>query len=293
MRPIHLIIDGLACFRDRQEIDFTALDLFAISGATGAGKSTILDAIVLALYGNVPRVDTGDRAQMIAASRDRASVVLEFTAGPERYRITRTLKRKGANSVSLEQIEASSRVVSLGDQVRVVDVKIEEILGLDVDAFKQAVVLPQGEFAAFLQAVPGERRKMLRSLLRLEVYERMRAQANQTAGEKKIAIANAQDLLEREYAGVSAEALASLETRAAESRGQLDALRQQRAEAEAALAAHSRHSMRSLVTSTGLRPTRSGPRSPRRRDEGARASRIIRAHRAVGVLPAIDEAERA
>ena len=56
MRPIQLSVEGLTCFKEKQEIDFSGLDLFAISGPTGAGKSTLLDAILFALYGEVPRV---------------------------------------------------------------------------------------------------------------------------------------------------------------------------------------------------------------------------------------------
>ena len=77
MRPVFLTIEGLACYKERQEIDFSELELFAISGPTGAGKSTVLDAIIFALYGAVPRVKTGDLKEMISATRDRMSVRLD------------------------------------------------------------------------------------------------------------------------------------------------------------------------------------------------------------------------
>ena len=89
MRPVHLTVEGLACFREKQEIDFRALELFAISGPTGAGKSTLLDAIIFALYGEIPRVNTYNRTEMISAARDRISVVLDFEVGESRYRIAR------------------------------------------------------------------------------------------------------------------------------------------------------------------------------------------------------------
>ncbi len=56
MRPVRLEIQGFTCYREKQEIDFSRLGLFAISGPTGAGKSSILDAIAFALYGNIPRM---------------------------------------------------------------------------------------------------------------------------------------------------------------------------------------------------------------------------------------------
>jgi exonuclease SbcC len=92
LRPVHLTIEGLACFKDKQEIDFSTLELFAISGPTGAGKSTLLDAIIFALYGEIPRVNNHNRTEMISASRNRVSVMFDFEVGPSRYRIARTLR---------------------------------------------------------------------------------------------------------------------------------------------------------------------------------------------------------
>ncbi|HET9225171.1 MAG TPA: AAA family ATPase, partial [Thermoanaerobaculia bacterium] len=114
MRPVRLTIEGLACFREKQEVDFSALDLFAISGPTGAGKSTLLDAIIFALYGEIPRVNNPDRTEMISAGRDRASVVLDFDVGETRYRIARNLRRNGAQMVRLEERDGKN----LADQVR-------------------------------------------------------------------------------------------------------------------------------------------------------------------------------
>ena len=105
MRPVHLTIEGLACFRDRQEIDFSDLELFAISGPTGAGKSTLLDAIIFALYGEIPRVNTYNRTEMISAARDRVSVVLDFDVGEGRYRVVKI----GIESADLEYLDGKGR----------------------------------------------------------------------------------------------------------------------------------------------------------------------------------------
>ncbi|HZF09034.1 MAG TPA: SMC family ATPase, partial [Thermoanaerobaculia bacterium] len=184
MRPLHLTIEGLACFREKQEIDFRTLDLFAISGPTGAGKSTLLDAIIFALYGEIPRVNQPHRTEMISASRDRVSVVLDFAVGESRYRIARTLRRSGVHAVRLEAHDESGAVKNLADQVRTATDQVVQILGLAAPAFMQAVVLPQGQFARFLKAQPRDRRSMLRTLLRLDVYERMRERAQRLAGLK-------------------------------------------------------------------------------------------------------------
>ena len=143
MRPGRLTVEGLACFKDKQVIDLTPLDLFAISGPTGAGKSTLLDAMTIALYGVVPRVTIQNRSEMISASRDRVSVVLDFDVGPDRYRIARTLRQSGGHNVRLEKHDGQDFNVNLADQVRTASEKVVEILGLDATAFMQAVVLPR------------------------------------------------------------------------------------------------------------------------------------------------------
>ena len=84
---------------------------------------------------------------------------------------------------------------SLADQVRTATDRVVQILGLGAPAFMQAVVLPQGEFARFLKAQPRERRSMLRTLLRLDVYERMREQAQRQSALKKGTVDSLQKLL--------------------------------------------------------------------------------------------------
>lgn len=213
MRPGLLTLEGLSCFKDKQEIDLRSLDLFAISGPTGAGKSTLLDAVTLALYGDVPRVSKHNRSEMISASRDRVSVVLDFQVGEDRYRIARTLRRGGGQQVRLEKHDGTDFTVNLADQVRSADEKVTEILGLDATAFMQAVVLPQGEFARFLKAQPSERRDMLRTLLRLDVYEEMRKQAERTSSSTRNTVESTRKVLAEEYADVTEDALAQLQQR--------------------------------------------------------------------------------
>lgn len=235
MRPLHLTLEGLACFKDKQELDLRSMELFAISGPTGAGKSTLLDAVTFALYGEVPRVTTQNRSEMISASRDRVSVRLDFEVGSNRYRIARMLRRSGGHQVRLEQHDGDDSTINLADQVRSASEKVVEILGLDAVAFMQAVVLPQGEFAKFLKAQPRERRQMLRSLLRLDVYERMREQAQRVASAKKVAVESARKVLVEEYAGLDEKSLKALEKRDKQLGKSLLQLRKEREVAQASL----------------------------------------------------------
>ena len=291
MRPVHLTIEGLACFREKQEIDLSPLELFAISGPTGAGKSTLLDAIIFALYGEIPRVNNPDRTEMISAGRDRVSVVLDFEVGPSRYRIARALRRNGVQMVRLEERDVSGSFRNLADQVRATTDRVVEILGLEAPAFTQAVVLPQGEFARFLKAQPRERRSMLRTLLRLDVYERMRERAQRLAAARKGTVDSIQKLLSDEYAGVDEAAVAGLETEHARVVESLEASRKKRDETQAMLARlrglHAKtRELRQVEERQALLEKQAGQVS---RDQ----ARLAAAARAMPLLPLLHEAARA
>src|SRR5438045_8248634 len=100
MRPLRLELKGFTAFRDPAAIDFTALDVFAISGPTGSGKSSLLDAMTYALYGRVERV--GDRVgQLISQGQPRMAVTLEFEVGHDRYQLTRATPARGGTRIQL------------------------------------------------------------------------------------------------------------------------------------------------------------------------------------------------
>lgn len=232
MRPRYLSIEGLACFKEKQEIDFSGLDLFAISGSTGAGKSTLLDAILFALYGEVPRVGKHDLKEMISAGRERVSVRFEFDVGDRRFRIARALRRKGSATVRLEEYDGHDFNKMLADKVGTATREVMRLLGLDVDAFTQAIILPQGEFARFLKADPRKRREMLRTLLRLDVYERMRQAAHEVSTRKKHEVEALEHRLRDDYGDVSEAALADLQRKWKEAGKRLEALREESSAAE-------------------------------------------------------------
>lgn len=209
MRPIHLSIAGLHSFREKQEIDFERLcagGVFGIFGPTGSGKSTILDAITLALYGKVERATNNTQGIMNHAV-DTLSVSFTFQLGKKaarRYRVERTFKRTGEVSMRtsacrlVERNEAGEEVV-LADKEREVTARIQELLGLTNDDFTRAVVLPQGKFAEFLSLKGVERRQMLQRLFHLEKYgdrlnQRLKARLEQVAFELDKVLAEQQGL---------------------------------------------------------------------------------------------------
>ncbi len=247
--------------------------------------------MIFALYGEIPRVNTQNRTEMISASRDRASVVLDFEVGASRYRIARTLRRNGAHAVRLEEHGEDDSVRNLADQVRSASDQVVQILGLEAAAFMQAVVLPQGEFARFLKAQPRDRRSMLRTLLRLDVYERMRDRAQRLAAAKKGTVDSLQTLLSDEYAGVDEAAVAGLATEHARVVESLAAWRNNRNEIQAALVQlRGRHAknleLRQVEEKRAVLQKQAEQVS---RDK----ARIDAAARALPLVPLLDEAARA
>lgn len=180
MKPILLKVAGLQSYREIQEIDFTVLTetgLFGIFGPTGSGKSSLLDAITLAMYGKVERAVNGTQGIMNHAE-DSLSVAFTFelvsAEGTRRFRVERRFKRNNEISVSntiskfIETVNGEEQV--LADKLADVNRCVEDVIGLKMDDFTRAVVLPQGKFAEFLSLKGSERRQMLQRLFHLEKY---------------------------------------------------------------------------------------------------------------------------
>lgn len=180
MKPITLTIAGLHSFREEQEIPFAELEklgVFGIFGPTGSGKSSILDAMTLALYGTVIRA--GRRTQGILNHAEKqVKVALTFSLGQGTalriYRVERRYTRKDQLAVSntysrLAAVNTGEEEV-LADKDREVTEQVTALLGLREEDFTRAVVLPQGKFADFLNLGGKERREMLQRLFSLEQY---------------------------------------------------------------------------------------------------------------------------
>ncbi len=191
VRPERLELEGFTAFRTRQVVDFTDVDLCAFSGATGAGKSSLIDAMIFALYGSVPRYD--DRravAPVISQGRTEARVRLDFAAAGQRYsavRVVRLLPSGGATTKEARLVwhrsDGSEEVVAgTADEVSTV---VEQVLGLSYEHFTTCVVLPQGAFARFLHHKPKDRQGLLVELLDLGLYDRMQSLARERATEAK------------------------------------------------------------------------------------------------------------
>ncbi|HUG83554.1 MAG TPA: SMC family ATPase [Euzebya sp.] len=186
MQPRELIISGLTSFSDRVVLDFSDVSLFALVGPTGAGKSSVIDAMTLALYGRVPRLHANEIAPAIATTATECTVGLTFTVRRRPYRAVRTIRRTstGASTVeaALEQLDDSDRVVTtLAGTADDVTTEVERLIGLSFEEFTRAVVLPQGEFARVLRAKASERQSLLARLLGTGIYDRVKQRAGSHA----------------------------------------------------------------------------------------------------------------
>lgn len=181
MRPVKLRMEGFSSYRHPAELDFTDLELFAITGRIGAGKSSILDGITYALYGRVPRL-VGAREKvrpLINLGSPELRVELEFTVGADRYRVMRETTRVGRSEVRLERFDDRlKRWLAEEGRKRNVDSRVRDLLGLDFDGFTRSVLLPQGRFQEFLSGGREERRGVLSDLLQLDLYKAVMRKAS-------------------------------------------------------------------------------------------------------------------
>ena len=229
MRPISLEMEGFTSFRERASIDFSSLNLFAITGPTGAGKTSIIDAMTYALYGCTPRMSEKQIKDVISQGRSSARVLFQFSSGKEQYRITRAGRWNGRSMTTELRFEqrAGDDWVFLADSVTKARPIVEQIIGLDFGEFTKSVVLPQGRFDEFLKGRADERRQILSDLLDLDIYARMMRRANQIADEHKTQVSFIEGLLKTDFAGATPENLERARTQLTEIEPQLQPIEAQ------------------------------------------------------------------
>ena len=179
MRPKRIEVEGFTAFREPTSVDFEDTDLFVLMGPTGSGKSSLIDAMIFALYGTIPRYkDARLVAPAISQGKVEARVRLDFSVRDLNYTALRVVRRTTTGATTKEaRLESGGKV--LADNAKELNEKVVELLGLSFEQFTSCVVLPQGEFARFLNDKPAERQDLLVQLLGLGLYDRIRARATE------------------------------------------------------------------------------------------------------------------
>jgi DNA repair protein SbcC/Rad50 len=177
MIPVRLEIEGLYSYKEKQTVDFeqlTAAGLFGIFGAVGSGKSSILEAILLALYGSTERLsDRGEKNSMVNLQKDNLLINFEFKCGLNNattYLARYSAKRNPKNFDEIRPAEHTFYEKTESGFVPL-DKKAEEIVGMKKDHFKQTVIIPQGKFREFIDLTPGPRAEMMKELFGLERFD--------------------------------------------------------------------------------------------------------------------------
>lgn len=174
MRPIRLVIEGVNSFIDAQELDFEAVgrsNLFCICGKTGAGKTTVFDSIMLALYGRCGR---GNLGEIVNLTRKTARVVFEFSEGGDTYCVERVIAKKsdkdGASELAAQgntkELTLSKNGEPIGSGGTAAEL-IAGIVGLDESEFKTVYLLEQGKYSDFLKLSPTDQSRAVGKIFSL------------------------------------------------------------------------------------------------------------------------------
>ena len=191
MKPIRLEICGWGPYKDKETVEFSRLGgqgLFLVTGATGAGKTTLFDAVTYALYGALSgEVRDRERNSVrsdFAAQDTPTYVELEMEHRGKKYRIRRNPeylrpRKKGGKDALAKEKENAILYLPDGqilEGVKEVNARLQELLALDYSQFKQISMIAQGEFARLLTAPPKDKTRIFRQIFDTGIYERFTAQ---------------------------------------------------------------------------------------------------------------------
>jgi len=179
MIPVSLTLKGIYSYQDKEQtIDFTKLSssgLFGIFGAVGSGKSTILEAISFALYGETERLNSRDKRGYNMMNLKSDKLLIDFTflnaSDKTKYRFIAKANRNKKRFEDVNTIERMALKLSNGEWEPIAIKSAEEISGLSYINFRRTVIIPQGQFQEFLQLGDTDRSKMMKELFHLERFD--------------------------------------------------------------------------------------------------------------------------
>lgn len=263
MRPVSVRFACFGPYMQEQFVDFEALEksgLFLICGETGAGKTTILDAICYALYGRSSGGLRGGLEVMrcaLATSEDDTLVEFVFDSNGKRYKFTRSLKfRTGKNKKSKNlndyhnclELDGEREIpIVEKEQDKYVTRKAEELIGLTYDQFRQVIILPQGQFERLLVSPSEEKETILVSLFHAERWQKIAEELQRRVAEQDKALKEERRTIDEKLRSYDCSTLEQLEEKKDSQRSILEDLLRSTREAELALQTAKQEKERALL----------------------------------------------
>lgn len=178
MIPVKLTIQGLYSYQEKQTIDFTRLteaNLFGIFGSVGSGKSSILEAITFAIYGETDRLNSRDNRNYNMMNLKSSELLIEFIfeTGKDQTAYQAVIKGR-RNGKKFEEVKALERTAYRKENENWIPIEpemLEKAIGLSYGNFKRTIIIPQGQFQEFLQLGSTDRTRMMKELFNLERFE--------------------------------------------------------------------------------------------------------------------------
>ncbi|MFC7060387.1 AAA family ATPase [Halobacillus seohaensis] len=188
MKALHLVLNAFGPFKQKQTIDFSQLgeeSIFLVTGPTGAGKTTIFDAMCFALYGRASGTDRDQDTlkSHFAADTDTTYVDFSFMLRGKQYRIERMpkqwKKKERGEGYKEEPTRAQLYIMSNGEErliaskIKEVNDTVEELLSLDYDQFRKMIMIPQGEFRKLISENSKEREDILQKIFHTHFFSQL------------------------------------------------------------------------------------------------------------------------
>ncbi|MEK7374603.1 MAG: AAA family ATPase, partial [Thermodesulfobacteriota bacterium] len=210
MRILGVRFKNLNSLAGEWHVDFTHPDyssdgIFAITGPTGAGKTTIMDAICLGLYGRTPRLDKVTKSSNEIMSRQAGECFAEVTFETQKGRYRCHWSQHRARKRPDGELQQAKHEIADADSGSVLETRITQVgefiesaTGMDFERFTRSMLLAQGGFAAFLQAPPDERAPILEQITGTEIYSRISMKVHQRTTEERFQL----ESLKAELSGI-------------------------------------------------------------------------------------------
>lgn len=210
MKILGVRFKNLTSLTGEWQVDFTHPDyssdgIFAITGPTGSGKTTILDAICIGLYGRTPRLDKVTKSSNEIMSRQTGECFAEVTFETQKGRYRCHWSQRRARKQPEGELQQARHEIADADSGAVLESKItqvgefiEKATGMDFERFTRSMLLAQGGFAAFLQAPPDERAPILEQITGTEIYSQISMKVHQRRTEEH----NKLEILQAELKGI-------------------------------------------------------------------------------------------